>query len=159
MSITTNSPIGKITFHIENNLLTLVRFAAANTTLTQNIDPNYSNLIQQLNDYFTGQRQTFTIDFSLNGTPFQKKVWHALNEIPYGTTKTYGELAQELKTSPRAIGNACRHNPIPIIIPCHRIVSKENIGGFSGATSGNLISMKKWLLDHEQQTSSIARHR
>ena len=74
-----------------------------------------------------------------------------MQKIPYGKTKSYGELAQELKTSARAIGNACRHNPLPIIIPCHRIVAKNNLGGYNGATEGKMLNIKEWLLQHEKK--------
>jgi len=84
------------------------------------------------------------------GTEFQQKVWHALCEIPIGQTKTYGELAIELKTAPRALANACRQNPFPIIIPCHRILAKAGIGGYAGTTSGKLIDIKTALLKHEK---------
>ncbi len=87
---------------------------------------------------------------NLKGTAFQKRVWQALCNIPPGTTKTYGELAKELHTSPRAIGNACRKNPLPIIIPCHRVVAKNSLGGYAGARTGELIEFKKWLLENEK---------
>jgi methylated-DNA-[protein]-cysteine S-methyltransferase len=63
---------------------------------------------------------------------------------------TYQELADKLQTSPRAIGNACRANPTPIIVPCHRIVAKSHMGGFAGDTQGKLLDIKKWLLEHEK---------
>ena len=84
-----------------------------------------------------------------NGTPYQKKVWLALQQIPPGETKTYGDLANEINSNPRAIGNACRENPLPIIIPCHRIVAKNGIGGYAGKVDGNNIDIKQWLLKHE----------
>lgn len=87
---------------------------------------------------------------NLKGTEFQKRVWRALCAIPPGTTKTYGELAKQLNTSPRAIGNACRKNPLPIIIPCHRVVAKNSLGGYAGARIGNLLEIKKWLLRYEK---------
>ena len=87
----------------------------------------------------------------LEGTSFQLKVWNALASIPPGETRTYGDLARELNTSPRAVGNACRANPIPIFIPCHRVVSRSGTGGFMGKTGGNEIRIKEWLLAHETQ--------
>lgn len=84
------------------------------------------------------------------GTPFQRKVWQALITIPFATTITYGELATRLQTSARAIGNACRENPLPVIIPCHRVVSKQGLGGYAGFTAGEKMNIKKWLLKHEQ---------
>jgi methylated-DNA-[protein]-cysteine S-methyltransferase len=81
------------------------------------------------------------------GTVFQQNVWRALLQIPCGSVKTYGQLAAELKTGSRAIGQACRHNPIAVLIPCHRVVAAGNIGGYMG-NSGH-IYIKHWLLEHE----------
>jgi methylated-DNA-[protein]-cysteine S-methyltransferase len=89
------------------------------------------------------------ISYLLAGTPFQKKVWNELVKIPTGRVVSYGALAQKLGTSARAVGNACRKNPVPVVIPCHRVVSSNGIGGYSGATSGDLLTIKRWLLEHE----------
>lgn len=103
----------------------------------------------QIKNYCHSSRNVFDLPVQLEGTDFQKKVWKALQKIPVGQVKTYGELAAELNTSPRAVGNACRRNPIPFIIPCHRVVSKTGIGGFSGATEGEYLVIKRKLLRHE----------
>nr|WP_245528939.1 methylated-DNA--[protein]-cysteine S-methyltransferase [Methanotorris formicicus] len=71
------------------------------------------------------------IDYSLDVTPFTKKVLDVVKNIPYGSVKTYGEIAKELKTSPRAVGRSMNKNPLPLVIPCHRVVGKDNIGGYS----------------------------
>ena len=81
------------------------------------------------------------------GTKFQQCVWRALLQIPCGSVKTYGQLAAELKTGNRAVGQACRRNPIAILIPCHRVVSAGDMGGYMGKT-GHLY-IKRWLLEHE----------
>lgn len=85
----------------------------------------------------------------LEATDFQKRVLTTLQNIPYGETRTYGELASALQTSPRAIGNACRRNPLPLLIPCHRVVSQSGLGGFSGQTNGTMIEVKQYLLTRE----------
>jgi methylated-DNA-[protein]-cysteine S-methyltransferase len=89
------------------------------------------------------------IDVKLDVTPFQEKVLNQLVLIPYGETKTYGEIAKKLKTSPRAVGNACRRNPVPIVIPCHRVVASKGLGGYSGATEGETQNIKRQLLKLE----------
>ena len=91
----------------------------------------------------------FSISCAATGTPFQKKVWNELDRIPCGKVITYGELAQKLHTSARAVGNACRRNPIPVVVPCHRVVSASGIGGYSGETGGDKLRIKAWLLRHE----------
>lgn len=103
----------------------------------------------QLKDYFCNPRTAFTFPLKPHGTVFQKRVWHELQNIDRGHPKTYGQLARRLNSGARAVGNACRRNPIPIVIPCHRVVSVVGIGGFAGVQQGPQLTLKKWLLDHE----------
>ncbi|MBU0681160.1 MAG: methylated-DNA--[protein]-cysteine S-methyltransferase [Proteobacteria bacterium] len=85
--------------------------------------------------------------FIQKGTPFQNRVWQALSRIPYATTRSYGEIARELGNPhlARAVGQACNKNPLPLIIPCHRVVGRTDVGGFSGG-----VEVKKLLLGYEQ---------
>ncbi len=83
------------------------------------------------------------------GTPFQQRVWRALREIAPGQRLTYGELAARLGTSARAVGNACRANPLPLLVPCHRVVAANGLGGFAGEREGTRLEIKRWLLEHE----------
>ena len=118
----------------------------------QNIAPQNDlsqKVCEQLENYFQNPHTIFSLDLNLSGTDFQKSVWNAMRQIPIGKTLTYGELAKQLKTSPRAVGNACRANPLVVIVPCHRIVEQKGLGGFAGDTTGRLIEIKKWLLQHE----------
>ncbi len=89
------------------------------------------------------------VDVQLDITPFQEKVLKQLMLIPYGETRTYGEIAKILKTSARAVGNACRNNPVSIVIPCHRVVASKGLGGYGGATEGETLEMKYKLLKLE----------
>ena len=88
------------------------------------------------------------------GTPHARKVWQALCQIPVGETRTYGEIARDIGSSPRAVGQACRANPWPLFIPCHRAVpasgSRGGTGGYAGQRQGPLADIKDWLLDHER---------
>ncbi|TAM44799.1 MAG: MGMT family protein, partial [Gammaproteobacteria bacterium] len=77
-------------------------------------------------------------------------VWNALQRIPAGKVLSYGDLARKLKTGPRAVGNACRANPIPVVVPCHRVVASNGKGGFMGKTGGKALVIKDWLLAHER---------
>lgn len=86
---------------------------------------------------------------TLHATPFQQRVWQAIRSIPPGETRTYGELAQALGSSPRAVGNACGRNPLPLFTPCHRVVAVHGLGGFSRAGGGYLLDIKRWLLARE----------
>jgi len=98
----------------------------------------------QLEEYFAGSRKHFDLPLAPQGTAFQRKVWAALEKIEYGTTKTYGQLAEELGTGPRALGGACGRNPIPVIIPCHRVLAADGtLGGYSGIDG---VETKEFLL-------------
>ncbi|MCW8930979.1 MAG: MGMT family protein [Gammaproteobacteria bacterium] len=110
----------------------------------------------ELEEYLNDAKFKFSLSCNFQlGTAFQQRVWKALTEIPSGEVKTYGELAKELNSSARAIGNACRNNLFPVIVPCHRVVSASGIGGYAGDTLDtqkgeiNFLQIKKWLLDHE----------
>lgn len=106
-------------------------------------------IVAALLGYFADPTLPLEVPLVPVGTAFQQRVWAALRQIPPGTTWTYGELARRLNSAPRAVGQACRRNPIPIVIPCHRIVARDGAGGYSGATSGPELTIKHWLLAHE----------
>ena len=91
----------------------------------------------------------FDLPLLVEGTPFQLRLWDALCAIPRGKTLTYGELARRLGAEARAVGQACGDNRLPIVIPCHRVVAANGIGGFAHSTSGYLLEAKRWLLAHE----------
>lgn len=144
------SPIGKLAITLNQNQLSRIEFLGDNGTPTD--IPNnilLNKIIFEIQTYFQNPKHAYSIPLEIKGTHFQQKVWEALRNIPAGQTLSYGELATQLKTSPRAIGNACRANRIPLIIPCHRITAKNHLGGFAGNTSGTLFEIKKWLLHHE----------
>lgn len=107
-------------------------------------------VVKQLQGYFSAPAFCLETRLQLDGTPFQRRVWQALRRIPAGRTLTYGELARQLGSSPRAVGGACRSNKIPLVIPCHRVVAKAGLGGFMGRTRGAGLVLKQWLLEHEQ---------
>jgi methylated-DNA-[protein]-cysteine S-methyltransferase len=102
---------------------------------------------RQLGEYFKRRRREFDLPTAPQGTPFQRRVWQALVRIPYGEVRTYGELAHALGSAPRAIGQACGQNPIPIVIPCHRVVGGHSLGGYSG---GHGVETKQRLIELER---------
>jgi methylated-DNA-[protein]-cysteine S-methyltransferase len=104
---------------------------------------------KQLERYREDPDTRFDLPLLIEGTPFQRRLWQALCEIPRGKTLTYGELARRLGGEPRAVGQACGDNRLPIVIPCHRVVAADGIGGFAHATGGYLLEAKRWLLAHE----------
>lgn len=111
-----------------------------------------------LHRYFEDPAFTPSVPIDASGTPFQRRVWRALREIRPGSTMTYGALAQKLGTSARAVGGACRENPLPIVVPCHRVVAAGGAGGFMGRTGGRALDIKSWLLRHEARIGSRERH-
>ncbi len=134
----------------DDDLLVNTGFISSDIPLTPPRSAERLEIIDQITAYFSNPHQSFKIKPKPSGTAFQKRVWQALSEIPVGTTLTYGALAQVLSSSPRAVGNACRVNPIPLIVPCHRVVSASGIGGFMGKRDGNEVSIKECLLRHER---------
>lgn len=106
-------------------------------------------VVTALRSYFADPSAPLQVPLHAPGTMFQQKVWSALREIPLGIVCTYGELARTLGSAPRAVGQACRRNPIPILIPCHRVIAAAGAGGYSGATAGAELAIKRWLLAHE----------
>jgi methylated-DNA-[protein]-cysteine S-methyltransferase len=103
--------------------------------------------VHRLEAYFRDPSAHPDVSTRLRGTPFQQRVWEALRLIPPGRTRTYGELAQRLGTSARAVGGACRANPCPVIVPCHRVIAAGGgLGGFSGHRNGAWLDIKKQLL-------------
>ncbi|WP_368186935.1 methylated-DNA--[protein]-cysteine S-methyltransferase [Aestuariibius sp. HNIBRBA575] len=100
----------------------------------------------QLEAYFAGDLQEFDLPLDVAGSQFQRDVCDAMSAIPFGETRTYGDIAADVSGSAQAVGNACGGNPIPVIIPCHRVLGASSLGGFSG--SGG-VETKVWLLRHE----------
>jgi len=107
----------------------------------------------QLREYLENPDTRFDLPLAVEGTPFQLRLWQALCEIPRGKTRTYGDLARELGGAhfdmSRAVGQACGDNRLPVVIPCHRVVAADGIGGFAHSTGGYLLEAKRWLLAHE----------
>lgn len=103
----------------------------------------------QIATYLRDPGFSLDVPMCFSGSAHQSKVWQALRIIPAGTAQTYGALAQQLNSSPRAIGGACGDNPIPLFIPCHRVVAKNGAGGFMHHSSGAPLTIKAWLLRHE----------
>ncbi len=112
-------------------------------------------ILRELREYFAGERREFTVPLAPEGTEFRRAAWGALRRIPCGETRTYGEMARELgnPNASRAVGQANRHNPIPILVPCHRVLaSGGGLGGYLGSwEGGDGTGIKRWLLEHEKE--------
>ena len=145
-----DSPVGLLTLRAEDGALTAILFGDQRTGL-----PGSDQILDQaeaeLKEYFAGERKKFTVPVRLTGTEFQKKVWAALAEIPYGETATYGEIAARVgkPKACRAVGTANHHNPVPIIVPCHRVIGAG--GSLTGYGGG--LEVKAYLLTLERHVS------
>lgn len=124
-----SSPVGPLQLTIENGAITQLDWVKAPAAEPSDLA---KTAIAQLAEYFAGQRQVFDLPLRPVVTPFQQRFYAALCAIPYGQTQTYGDLSDALGASAQAIGRACGANTIPIIIPCHRVLAANNLGGFSG---------------------------
>ncbi len=152
---------------INNNHITSLRYIlmkdnrSKSPVLSDKEDVFAEQIKHQLRDYFAPQKmpdKAFSLKLDWHqGTMFQQKVWRALLKIPYGEVVTYGVLAKQLDSCAQAIGNACRHNRFPLIVPCHRVVAARGIGGYAGDTvekqKGDIhfLQVKQWLLAHERK--------
>lgn len=143
------SPLGKLGLTITNNKLVRIQFLPSSTRLLAAQNPIVHQFAIKIQKYFCNPKFQFKLPTQIKGTPLQQKIWKMLQKIPCGKTVTYGELAQKIGTHPRVIGNACRRNPIPIVIPCHRVVAATGFGGYCGKTCSDFLKIKKWLLMHE----------
>ena len=137
--------LGWITLFEKNNSITYIKFGknknkGKNSTLI--------NLKKQIIEFSKGKRKKFTVKLHIEGSVLQKKIWNKLRNVSYGTTKTYGDIAKELGTSPRYVGNVCGQNNHLLVIPCHRIVRSDGtLGGFSGLGG---LKLKNKILKLEQ---------
>ncbi len=143
-----DSPIGGLRLHVDAGLLTAIAFDA-DPVGRPVADPLLDRAQAQLQEYFDGERREFDLPLAADGTEFQKKVWSYLRTIPYGETTSYGRIATDLGYQPgisRAVGAANGANPLPIVVPCHRVIGAD--GKLTGYAGG--LGRKQILLDLEQ---------
>ena len=144
------APIGRLGVTIRDGRLVDLAFLGARARPRAPATGRGRRVCNRINAYFSNQRITFDLPLDLGGTPYQRRVWRALRRIPPGAALSYGALARRLRSSPRAVGGACRANPVPIVVPCHRVVAATGIGGFMGRRAGPALRRKQWLLEHER---------
>ena len=125
------TPLGRMTLFEENGRLIALDWSGKRSSGEPT--PLLLEAKRQLTQYFTGRRRAFDLPLDPAGSAFERRVWELMLEIPYGETRAYGDLAQALAAMPRAVGQACGRNPLPILIPCHRVLAAEGrLGGYSG---------------------------
>jgi methylated-DNA-[protein]-cysteine S-methyltransferase len=106
-------------------------------------------ICSQIERYLDDPEFRFDVPLRRQGTPFQRRVWAKISAIGPGRTRSYGSIARELGSAPRAVGQACGENRFPLVIPCHRVLAASGIGGFAHRAGGFHLSVKRWLLAHE----------
>ena len=151
------TPVGDLTILVEDQVIVICEFADRQQRVEEQVKRFYPNhtiieqelypaLVKKLEAYFAGDRDVLnSIPSSPVGTPYEQLVWKALQDIPAGNTMSYGELAKQLGSSPRAIGRANGRNPVCLIHPCHRVIGAD--GSLTGYAGG--LDRKEWLLKHE----------
>jgi len=145
----TRTPLGRIGLVEEGGVITRLLWNAESTGFRSDV---LKEGLRQLEAFFNGELHTFDLPLAPAGTDFQQAVWERLLAIPFGATRTYGDLALSLAALARPVAAACGANPIPIIIPCHRVVAADGLGGYSGHGG---IESKVWLLKHEGAASLL----
>ena len=143
-------PFGVLGIRCDDRALLGIDFLPATEKPQRAINVFAAAACEQLLRYFENPDMQFTVPIKPGGTPHQQKVWQAMLAIPRGETRSYGELAAELKSGAQAVGQACGANPTPVIIPCHRVVGRSGLGGFMRHASGEPLDIKRWLLAHEK---------
>ena len=150
-----SSPIGTIELTASTKGIRTVRFleeeelSSGTINAANENNPHLSQALSELDAYFSGKSQSFSVALDVSGTNFQSSTWSALQAIPYGQTQSYGTVASYINkaSASRAVGNACNRNNVPLLIPCHRVVgSNGNLHGFACG-----LWRKAWLLEHEKR--------
>lgn len=144
------APFGALGVCIAGDRLTGLEFLPPGTQPAASSHPLVKRVAQELEAYYADPGHAFDLPLQPLGTPFRQRVWNALLAIPAGRTRSYGEVARELGSAPRAVGQAVGDNPLPIVIPCHRVIAADGgLGGFMHSRTGYSQDIKRWLLTHE----------
>lgn len=143
------TPFAVLGIRLQEGMLAGIDFLPRDETTLAPSDALARQVCEQINAYLHDPGFQFYLPLLHSATPYRMKVWQALRAIPRGQATTYGALAEALGSSPRAVGQACGDNPLPLVIPCHRVVAKNGAGGFMHHASGAPLAIKDWLLRHE----------
>ena len=147
-------PFGRLSISSADKVLLGLAFQPPDAALRAVSDEFQAKVAAQLHAWCADTGYVFDLPHQAQGSAHQDRVWAAISAIPCGETRSYGELAAMLQSSPRAVGNACGRNPLPILVPCHRVVAKQGLGGFNQSRDTWLLDIKRWLLNHEQRRTA-----
>lgn len=144
------APFGTIGIRADAHALTGISFLDGDVAAKSPKKNTIAHLVcVQLMSYLDNASFVFDLPIKLSGSKHQLDVWRAMQQIPAGTALTYGQLAAQIDSDARAVGTACGKNPVPIVVPCHRIVAANGLGGFMGGMRDDPLAIKRWLLTHE----------
>jgi len=143
------APVGSLLLEADAEFLLDIHIRTETEGLTAPATPLLQEAARQFDAYFNNPHGLFSLNTPTLGTAYQRRVWRALCEIPPGSAQSYGQIAAQLRSGPRAVAAACRANHFPLLIPCHRAVASHGLGGYCGAVDGPFIDIKRWLLRHE----------
>ena len=143
------TPFGKLGIRTQADAVAQISFLPDDARPRSPVGPLARRACAQVKRYLRDPDFRFRLPLDPAGTRFQRRVWDAIAAIPRGRTRSYGDIARDLGSAPRAVGQACGGNPYPLVVPCHRVVSVKGIGGFAHAEDGYLLRIKRWLLVHE----------
>ena len=149
-SLSIPSPVGMLTIEEAGGAIVSIRWGDGPPS---NGSPLLAEAARQLAAYFDSKLARFDLPLRPEGSAFEARVWAAMQAIPYGETRTYGDLAHATDSGPRAVGRACGKNLIPIVIPCHRVLARGGLGGYSGGAG---LATKEWLLSLERRQVKAA---
>lgn len=149
-SLSISTPVGRLTIDGSDEAIVRVRWADGPAGQSP---PLLKEAARQLQAYFAGRLVKFDLPLAAAGSAFERRVWEAMSAIPYGETRTYGDLAHATDSGPRAVGGACGKNPIPIVVPCHRVLARGGLGGYSGGAG---LPTKQFLLGLESRLRKAA---
>ena len=144
------APFAVLGIRTNGKAVTNLRYLPGDVAPSRPTNSLARDVLRQIERYLVEPGFVFDLPLEIDGSDFRKRVWKVMCEIPAGKTLTYGEVATRIGSAPRAVGGACGDNRIPLIIPCHRIVARNGIGGFMHTTGDLELGIKRWLLAHEQ---------
>jgi methylated-DNA-[protein]-cysteine S-methyltransferase len=154
--VTVEFPKMKVGVATRDGVIASLRYLPLSFSPVVAKNPLAEKAARQLEAYKRDPNTAFDLPVVIEGTELQKAVWRVMCGIPRGKTRTYGDIGREVGADAREVGQACGDNRLPLVIPCHRVVAANGIGGFAHATDGYLLEAKRWLLMHEAAATAFA---
>ncbi len=143
------TPFAVLGIVTDGKVVTSLRYLPRNTTPVPPVDRVAERACREIERYLVDPAYCFAVPYRLEGTPFQRRVWCEIAKLFPVKTTSYGDIARRIGTAARPVGGACGANPVPLIVPCHRVLAASGLGGFMGGKKSFPLSVKRWLLQHE----------